>query len=141
MPATRRPKSRPQSAAPAVEPTLYDLTWQYEPRLIAEHFGRSKYAASTTALGELVANSLDAEAVLVDVDLKVNDLGGTESIRVKDDGCGMTPAELKTRFASVGVAPLDPSSAARLGRFGPDRARQPEPSRRVEGAFGLPRLG
>ncbi len=41
---------------------------------------------------ELVENSLDAGATRIDVSIR---RGGTEEIRVFDDGCGMTPADLK----------------------------------------------
>lgn len=99
----------------------YELSWNYDPRLVAEHLGRDKYANSATALGELIANSLDAGARRVDVDTAANSLGGLSSITVTDNGRGMTPTDLQTRFALVGVQPASSGGTDRLGRFGVGR--------------------
>ena len=45
---------------------------------------------------ELVENSLDAGATRIVVEVAG---GGTEKLRVTDDGEGITPAELETAFA------------------------------------------
>lgn len=41
------------------ERKTYELSWQFNPRLITSHFGKSKYSSTVKALRELVANSLD----------------------------------------------------------------------------------
>jgi HSP90 family molecular chaperone len=101
--------------------TSYDLTWQWEPRVVAEHLGRAKYSASTTALGELISNAFDAGASKVDIETSGNQLGGLTSIEVSDNGRGMTREDLEGRFAVIGVTPSSTRGATRLGRFGVGR--------------------
>ncbi len=101
--------------------TSYDLTWRYESRVVAEHLGRAKYSASTTALGELISNALDAGATRVDIETTGNPLGGLTGIEVSDNGRGMTRADLEGRFAVIGVSPATTGPATRLGRFGVGR--------------------
>jgi DNA mismatch repair protein MutL len=45
---------------------------------------------------ELVENSIDAGASRIDIELEQ---GGTELIRVVDDGCGIAPEEMGMAFA------------------------------------------
>lgn len=121
--STKRTGGRhtPKATAPGLARS-YDLSWSYEPRLVTEHLGRAKYSATTTALGELIANSLDAGATRVDIDTTTNPIGGVVTIQIDDNGRGMTPAELEQRFAVVGVEPASSAgAAARLGRFGVGR--------------------
>jgi hypothetical protein len=100
----------------------YSLQWEWEPRILHEQLGSQKYSTSTRALGELVSNSLDAGATQIDIDVNMNDLGGIESVVIKDNGQGITPDELSNRFVLVGVQPYsDPRKPHRLGRFGVGR--------------------
>ncbi|MBI5068717.1 MAG: ATP-binding protein [Deltaproteobacteria bacterium] len=99
----------------------YDLNWVYEPRLVAEHLGRAKYAAASTAVGELIANALDAGATRVEIETSANPLGGLAGIEVSDNGRGMSREDLKQRFAVIGVSPNAAGASARLGRFGVGR--------------------
>jgi DNA mismatch repair protein MutL len=52
---------------------------------------------------ELLENSMDAGATRIDIDL---DAGGTELIRVADDGCGIEPDDLPLAFAPHATSKL-----------------------------------
>jgi DNA mismatch repair protein MutL len=62
---------------------------------------------------ELLENSIDAGATRIDIDL---DAGGTELIRVADDGCGIEPDDLGLAFAQHATSKL--ASADDLFRIG-----------------------
>lgn len=79
----------------------YELEWQFVPRLAVEHLGSQKYSSSTKALRELIANSLDARATAVDIALNENTMGGLESVAVSDNGRGISPRDLRTRFVTA----------------------------------------
>src|SRR5438045_9429081 len=81
----------------------YELNWQFNPRLITEHLGKNKYSSTVKALRELVANALDANASKVNIDIVSNELGEPSSIVVRDDGHGISPEVLKTRFREIAV--------------------------------------
>ena len=100
----------------------YELPWQFEPRLATDHLGSQKYSTSTRAMGELVANALDAGASRIEITLGHNPLGGLDSLSITDTGRGISRADLAGRFVVVGVQPASQSDAAtRLGRFGVGR--------------------
>ncbi len=100
----------------------YELPWRFEPRLATDHLGSQKYSTTARALGELVANALDAGASRIEISLTHNPLGGVESLIVRDNGQGMGPVELAERFVVVGVEPSSNADAStRLGRFGVGR--------------------
>src|ERR1700761_2214817 len=62
---------------------------------------------------ELLENSIDAGATRIDIDL---DAGGTELIRVVDDGCGIDPDDLALAFAQHATSKLE--TAGDLFRIG-----------------------
>jgi hypothetical protein len=97
------------------------LRFRYSERLASEHFGSHRYTTAESALRELVANALDADAKGVRISLIENKIFGLESILVVDDGNGMTLSEVEDRFMEVGVAPSPGHSGNRLGRFGVGR--------------------
>lgn len=101
----------------------YELPWRYNPRILTEHLGRQKYARATTAVGELVANALAAGATQVSVEIRLNEFETIDAVLVEDDGRGMTPEDLQSRFMEVGVptGQQEPAQAFRLGRFGVGR--------------------
>ena len=100
---------------------IYELDWKFDRRIASQHFGALKYGTSTRAIGELVANSLDAGATLVDIELRFTELGAADSLVITDNGRGISPDDLENRFLVVGVQPTSTSSAARIGKFGVGR--------------------
>src|SRR5687767_16004997 len=65
---------------------------------------------------ELLENSIDAGATRIDIDLEQ---GGTELIRVVDDGCGIEPDDLLLAFASHATSKLkDADDLFRIGSLG-----------------------
>ncbi|MEQ1858429.1 MAG: ATP-binding protein [Chthoniobacteraceae bacterium] len=100
--------------------TTYELEWKYNPRLVTNHLGRSKYSSTVKALRELVANAFDAHATKVTVLLHSSELGEVLSITVQDNGHGISPEILRTRFMEVAVETSN-SDPSRLGRFGVGR--------------------
>ncbi len=62
---------------------------------------------------ELLENSVDAGSTRIDVDVEQ---GGTELIRIVDDGCGIHPDDLALAFASHATSKLH--SADDLFRIG-----------------------
>lgn len=99
---------------------IYELDWQFERRVATQHLGALKYTTSAKALCELIANGFDAGASLITVSIKENDLGGVESIIVKDNGNGISPDVLKERFISVGVFPQ--KAQTQFAKFGIGRS-------------------
>src|SRR5439155_1453515 len=66
-----------------------------------------------SVLKELLENSVDAGSTRIDVEVEQ---GGTELIRVVDDGCGIAPEDLPIAFASHATSKL--TSAYDLFRIG-----------------------
>lgn len=64
-----------------------------------EHLGIKMYATFPIALAELIANAYDAEANRVDIKIVTT---GEKSIQVIDDGIGMTPEEVNSKFLVIG---------------------------------------
>ncbi len=65
---------------------------------------------------ELLENSIDAGAARIDIDL---DAGGTELIRVVDDGCGIDPDDLALAFAPHATSKLETADDLfRIGTMG-----------------------
>src|SRR4051794_7066465 len=68
-----------------------------------------------SALKELVENSLDAGATQVSVRLSA---GGLELIEVADDGCGMTPDEMRLALERHATSKLPSDAIDRVTSFG-----------------------
>lgn len=97
----------------------------FDPRTI-EHLGFKMYSRLPNAIAELVANSYDADAIHVDV---VVDTSGTQSVRVTDDGHGMSPEDLADKYLRIG-----------RNRRADDAGYSESGRRRVAGRKGLGKL-
>src|SRR5436190_24055129 len=67
----------------------------------------------SSVVKEFLENSVDAGSTRIDVEVEQ---GGTELIRVADDGCGIAPDDLPLAFASYATSKL--KSADDLFRIG-----------------------
>jgi hypothetical protein len=72
---------------------------------------------TSTALADIVDNSIAAGATAVEIDFSWES-GGTSTISIIDDGTGMTPSELDIAMRLGERNPLDVRGAHDLGRFG-----------------------
>lgn len=75
------------------------LSMSFDPNTI-QHLGIKMYSNLPSAIAELVANSYDADAHSVEIDLI--DTKGNRSLVVKDDGHGMTFREVNDCFLRIG---------------------------------------
>lgn len=76
------------------------LVLKFEPRTI-EHLGVRMYSTLPPALAELVSNAYDADAKNVSISLKEID-GAPESIKITDDGHGMSLHDIINKFLVIG---------------------------------------
>ncbi|MGM7441055.1 BbrUII/HgiDII family restriction enzyme [Streptomyces tunisiensis] len=81
---------------------------------VLNHLGLNLYSNVPSVLSEVVANSYDADATEVRIDINPAD----DSVIVQDNGSGMTEEEVNERFLTVGYQRrLDPHQAVTpLGR-------------------------
>lgn len=75
------------------------LQLSYDPHII-DHLGIKMYANLPNVLAELIANAYDADAQNVSICLY--DRGGEKSIKVIDDGLGMSFDEINDKFLKIG---------------------------------------
>jgi DNA mismatch repair protein MutL len=68
-----------------------------------------------SAVKELVENALDAGATRIDIAIEE---GGKRLIRVSDDGCGMTPADLPLAMSRHATSKIDGSDLLAINSFG-----------------------
>ena len=69
------------------------------------------------AIAELIWNALDADATTVDVEVVRNRTGGIESIRVRDNGHGITPERAVSGFGSLGGSWKKSATLTQCGRI------------------------
>ena len=74
------------------------LSMKFDPKVI-EHLGVRMYSTLPPVLSELIANSYDADATEVEVNLYDND---EKKIVVKDNGLGMSFDEINEKFLVIG---------------------------------------
>ena len=75
------------------------LQLSYDPHII-DHLGIKMYATLPNVLAELIANAYDADAKNVSICLY--DKEGEKSIKVIDDGLGMSFDEINDKFLKIG---------------------------------------
>ncbi len=98
------------------------LDFSIHPDLLSKQLGSDMYSASE-ALKQLVANGLDSGATRVDVRVYFNELDSPSRVTIRDDGCGISPAEMDDAFREVGVhvdrsrTPRESIGSRGIGRF------------------------
>lgn len=88
---------------------------------VLNHLGLNLYSNIPAVLSEVVANSYDADATRVDVSIDAH----TGTVTIRDDGHGMTRAQVNDRFLNVGyerrsdaATRQSPKGRAVMGRKG-----------------------
>jgi len=89
---------------------------QLPPGVVAKIAAGEVIERPASVVKELLENSVDAGATRIDIDL---DSGGTELIRIVDDGCGIVPEDLPLAFASHATSKLkNADDLFRIGTMG-----------------------
>jgi DNA mismatch repair protein MutL len=89
---------------------------QLPPDVVAKIAAGEVVERPASVVKELLENSVDAGSTRIDIDLEQ---GGTELIRVADDGCGIAAADLPLAFASHATSKLrDADDLFRVGTMG-----------------------
>lgn len=79
---------------------------------VLEELGLNLYSSVPAVLSEIVANSYDANAKVVEIGLDI----GAKRIVITDDGIGMTPDDLQERYLTVGYRRRDDAEAKKLAK-------------------------
>jgi hypothetical protein len=77
------------------------LTMIFEPTTI-QHLGLSLYVSLPPVLGELVSNSWDADAELVEITLPTGSITDQSEVVVRDYGSGMVESEVRSAYLRIG---------------------------------------
>ena len=75
--------------------------FKFDPRLL-DHFSVAMYKDARKAISELVANSYDAGAKLVQITIPQDWYLKSAKVVVKDNGKGMSPEDIKVKFLVLG---------------------------------------
>ncbi|WP_462136868.1 TIGR02391 family protein [Candidatus Mycalebacterium sp.] len=92
------------------------LTMTFDPKVI-EHLGVRMYSTLPPVLSELIANSYDADAENVNVELHDKD---EKKIVVSDDGSGMSRDDIQDKFLVIGRNRREEGN-----KFTPNKKRKP----------------
>ena len=70
---------------------------------VLNHLGLNLYSNVPAVLAELIANSWDADATQVDIEIRRDSTGADgASIVITDDGCGMDDTDVRQKYLKVG---------------------------------------
>ena len=101
--------------APFREPIMPRIR-QLPPDVVSKIAAGEVIERPASVVKELLENSIDAGSTRIDIDL---DAGGTELIRVVDDGCGIEPDDLALAFSQHATSKLvDADDLFRIGTMG-----------------------
>ncbi|MBN9121787.1 MAG: DNA mismatch repair endonuclease MutL, partial [Planctomycetes bacterium] len=89
---------------------------QLPPEVVTKIAAGEVIERPASVVKELLENSIDAGSTRIDIDL---DAGGTELIRVVDDGCGIEPDDLALAFSQHATSKLETADDLfRIGTMG-----------------------
>ena len=75
-----------------------------------KHLGLQMYSTLPSVIGELVANSWDANATKVEITIPNEAIGPSSEIVLRDDGIGMSDADVRNKYLIVGRNRRDESA-------------------------------
>lgn len=101
-----------------VEPPTPSQVEQFDVQVQEDHLERLARCKPSSALAEMIWNALDADASNVVVEFKRNQLGGVETLVVRDDGDGIgrDGSDAKDLFGRLGGSWKQGSRRTPLGR-------------------------
>ena len=67
---------------------------------VLNHLGRQLYRNFITVLGEAISNAWDADATTLHITIDRD----THSMRIEDDGCGMSHDDIQNKFLKIGYS-------------------------------------
>ena len=94
-----------------------------------KHLGLQMYSTLPSVIGELVANSWDADATRVEITLPDKPIDASAEIVICDDGIGMSDADVRNKYLIIGRDRRDEEKANRTP------ARRPIMGRKGIGKF------
>lgn len=74
---------------------------EFEPATV-EHLGLKLYVSMPPVIGELVSNSWDADAEVVQITIPTNSIGADSEILFRDNGSGMDAGALQNAYLKIG---------------------------------------
>src|SRR5665213_1339245 len=86
-------------------------------RVSNEHIQRLSQCSPTDAIIELVWNSVDASATLINLDVERNDLNGIEAITITDNGEGISEEQAESAFGNLGASIKTDQTQNARGKF------------------------
>lgn len=75
-----------------------------------KHLGLQMYSTLPSVIGELVANSWDANATKVEITIPNEAIGTSSEIVLRDDGIGMSDADVRNKYLIIGRDRRDESA-------------------------------